>query len=41
MKNYLALLEVVDKLREREEQKVQLRGDAEVNGMMGRLKKAE
>jgi len=27
MKNYLALLEVVDKLREKEEQKKQVRGD--------------
>ncbi len=40
MSKYLSLLEVVDKLREREEQKVQLRGDAEINGMMGRLKKS-
>jgi hypothetical protein len=28
MKNYLALLEVVDKLREKEESKVEVRGGA-------------
>jgi len=39
MKNYLTLLEVVDKLREREGQKVQLRGDTEMNGMMDNLRK--
>jgi hypothetical protein len=32
MKNYLALLEVVDKLREREEAKVEARGKGEVSG---------
>jgi|SRR6476620_356392 len=32
MKNYLALLEVVDKLREKEETKIQARGKGEVNG---------
>jgi hypothetical protein len=37
MKNYLTLLEVVDKLREREEKKVELRGSSEVNGMMGNM----
>lgn len=30
MKNYLALLEVVDKLREKEEAKVEVRGKAEL-----------
>lgn len=39
MKNYLILLEVVDKLREREEKKLELRGDSEVNGMMTNLMK--
>lgn len=37
MKNYLTLLEVVDKLREREEKKLELRGDSEVNGMMSKM----
>lgn len=32
MKNYLALLEVVDKLREREEAKVEIRGKEKVTG---------
>lgn len=32
MKNYLALLEVVEKLREKEEAKVELRGKAELGG---------
>lgn len=32
MKNYLALLEVVDKLREKEEAKVELRGKSELGG---------
>jgi|SRR6478609_9550680 len=31
MKNYLALLEVVDKLREKEEAKVELRGKSEMS----------
>lgn len=39
MKNYLILLEVVDKLREREEKKLELRGDSEVNGMMDNMMK--
>jgi hypothetical protein len=34
MKNYLTLLEVVDKLREKEEKRLETRGDAEVNRMM-------
>jgi hypothetical protein len=34
MKNYLSLLEVVNKLREQEEKRIELRGDSEVNGMM-------
>ena len=33
MKNYLALLEVVDKLREKEEAKVEVRGKAELGSM--------
>lgn len=33
MKNYLALLEVVDKLREKEESKVEIRGKGEMSGM--------
>ena len=33
MKNYLQLLAVVDDLREKEEKKLELRGDAEVNGL--------
>lgn len=37
MTKYLTLLEVVDKLREREETKIQLRGDSEVNGMMDKM----
>lgn len=32
MKNYLALLEVVDKLREKEEAKVEIRGKGELSG---------
>lgn len=32
MKNYLALLEVVDKLREKEEAKVEIRGKGELGG---------
>jgi hypothetical protein len=34
MKNYLALLEVVDKLREREENKKEARGDSQVPARM-------
>lgn len=34
MKNYLALSEVVDNLREKEAKKLETRGDAEVNRMM-------
>lgn len=34
MKEYLSLLEVVDKLREKEEAKVQTRGSQEINGKM-------
>ena len=33
MKNYLALLEVVDKLREKEEAKVEVRGSGELSSM--------
>lgn len=33
MKNYLALLEVVDKLREKEEAKVEVRGKGELGSM--------
>ena len=33
MKNYLALLEVVDKLREKEESKVEIRGNGELGSM--------
>ena len=33
MKNYLALLEVVDKLREKEEAKVEVRGNGELSSM--------
>lgn len=33
MKNYLALLEVVDKLREKEEVKIEARGKGAVTGM--------
>lgn len=32
MKNYLALLEVVDKLREKEEAKIEVRGKGELGG---------
>lgn len=32
MKNYLALLEVVDKLREKEETKIEARGKGEIKG---------
>jgi len=34
MKEYLALLEVVDKLREKEEQKAEARGSQAINGKM-------
>jgi hypothetical protein len=37
MKEYLALLEVVDKLREKEEQKEEARGSQEINGKMKRF----
>ncbi len=33
MKNYLALLEVVEKLREKEEAKVEVRGNGELSSM--------
>ena len=33
MKNYLALLEVVEKLREKEEAKVEVRGNGELSAM--------
>jgi hypothetical protein len=33
MRNYLALLEVVDKLREKEEAKIDVRGNAELGSM--------
>ena len=33
MKNYLALLEVVEKLREKEEAKVEIRGNGELSSM--------
>src|SRR6185436_382761 len=33
MKNYLALIEVVDKLREKEEAKVEVRGKGELSSM--------
>lgn len=35
MKNYLALLEVVDRLREKEESKIEARGKGEVTGQAG------
>jgi hypothetical protein len=41
MTRYLALLEVVDKLREKEEAKVQIKGDSEVNGMMQNMLKTK
>jgi len=34
MKEYLSLLEVVDKLREKEEAKLEARGSQEINGKM-------
>ena len=34
MKEYLALLEVVDRLREKEEQNAEARGSQEINGKM-------
>jgi hypothetical protein len=39
MKNYLTLLEVVNNLREKEEKKIELRGDSQVNGMMSDMMK--
>jgi hypothetical protein len=33
MKNYLALLEVVDKLREKEESKIEIRGSGDLGSM--------
>lgn len=33
MKNYLALLEVVDKLREKEEAKIQVRGNSDMSSL--------
>jgi hypothetical protein len=33
MKNYLALLEVVDKLREKEESKIEIRGNGDLGSM--------
>jgi hypothetical protein len=33
MKNYLALLEVVDKLREKEESKIEIRGNGDLSSM--------
>lgn len=38
---YLQLLEVVDKLREQEQKKIELRGDSEVNGMMTTMMKKQ
>lgn len=38
MTRYLALLEIVDKQRESEQKKLEVRGDSEVNGMMSRMK---
>ena len=37
MKEYLALLDVVDKLREKEEAKLEIRGSQEVNGKMNKF----
>jgi hypothetical protein len=37
MKEYLALLDVVDKLREKEEAKLEIRGSQEVNGKMSKF----
>lgn len=37
MKNYLTMLEVVDKLREVEAKRIEMKGDVEVNGMMGSM----
>ena len=39
MKNYLALLEVVDKLREKEEAKVEVRGNGELGSMAAKFLK--
>jgi hypothetical protein len=41
MKNYLALLEVVDKLREKEQEKIQSRGKGEVKGQAAAWVKAK
>lgn len=35
MKNYLALLEVVDRLREKEEAKIETRGKVEISSLAG------
>lgn len=40
MKNYLALLEVVDKLREKEEAKVEIRGKGELSSQAEEFLKA-
>lgn len=37
MEKYLKMLEVVDKLREKEEQKAEARGSQEINGKMKRF----
>jgi hypothetical protein len=37
MEKYLKMLEVVDKLREKEEQKIEARGSQEINGKMKRF----
>jgi hypothetical protein len=37
MKEYLALLDVVDKLREKEEAKAEVRGSQEINGKMSKF----
>lgn len=39
MKNYLALLEVVEKLREKEEAKVEIRGKGDLSGRAGEFLK--
>lgn len=39
MKNYLALLEVVDKLREKEEAKIDVRGNVELGSMASKFLK--
>jgi hypothetical protein len=40
MKNYLSLLEVVDKLREKEEAKVEVRGKGELGGQAAEFLKS-